>query len=114
MKLTIKWNGDETKAKARKAVHDGIAEVVLGQCIATSKTLVRVDTAYLQGSIQARDDSAGDNVKFTWGSFNVDYAIYQEIGPAGGSRVWGYTPYLRPSADENYPKIIPAIKARLQ
>lgn len=111
-KLKVRWEGENLKDKVRRAAKQGTEDTVAA-CITTSKRLVRVDTAYLQGSLQYRDESAAELIRFLWGSFNVEYAIYQEIGPVSGVRQWAFTPYLRPSADQNYPYLADNIQRRL-
>ena len=43
-----------------------------------------------------------------WGSFDVNYALVQEILPEPRGR-----PYLRPAADQEYPKLKARLKARM-
>lgn len=108
----IEWRGNEIKNKMRSATRQGI-DVTLASCVNTGKTFVLVETAVLQGSLMfkpAQDE--GNEIVGHWGSFDVDYAIYQEIGPVSGVKIWNYKPYLRPSADQHYPELAGNIKSR--
>lgn len=82
----------------------------MGECILQAKGLVHVDTATLQGSIRLETARAeGNGARGQWGSFDVGYAIFQELLPP--SR--GGKAYLRPSADANYPHLAGHIRAAL-
>lgn len=92
------WRGAAVAAKVRAAEMVGI-DVTMARCVEMAKTLVRVKTATLQGSIRfepARPTGAG--VVGLWGSFDVNYALWQEIGTSKMSA----KPYLRPAGDFEY------------
>lgn len=94
----VKWNGKKIAAKVRAAEMIGIDQT-MGRCVIMAKQLVRVDTATLQGSIRfepARPTAGG--VMGRWGSFDVNYALWQEIG----TRYMTAKPYLRPAGDFEY------------
>ena len=50
-----------------------------------------------------------DGIVGLWGSFDVNYAIYVEMG-TGRMRA---QPYLRPAADHQYPMLAERIKRRV-
>lgn len=87
----VEWRGDEVKKKlldiARRAM-----DRIMADCVSAAKELAPVDTAALQRSIQMRPTrQEGKALVGYWGSFNVKYAIYQEMGtglyaPGGGMR----------------------------
>lgn len=93
-----KWNGRKLAAKARAAQMIGIDQT-MARCVIMAKTLVRIKTATLQGSLRfepARPSAGG--VRGRWGSFDVNYALWQEIGTSKMSA----KPYLRPAGDFEY------------
>ena len=103
--MTLDWRGDQVRNKVREAERFGINET-LSACVINAKGLVRVKSATLQGSIRAEmaaDDGGG--MRGEWGSYGVDYALPQETGPVNVSYTWGYTPFLRPTADQEYPRL---------
>lgn len=105
----IVWRGAAVAAHVRAAQIAGVNKT-MGECITQAKGLVHVDTATLQGSIRlegAQPD--GNGVRGQWGSFDVNYALWQEVLPAGR----GGKPYLRPSADTNYRNLAGHIRAAL-
>jgi hypothetical protein len=105
-KLT--WHGDAIKAKAREAARLAVDETT-ASCVAPAKDRVRVKTRILQGSIQFRPATEeGSRIVGRWGSFDVNYALVQEILPEPRGRA-----YLRPAADQEYPKLAARIKARM-
>lgn len=94
----VEWNGAKLAAKARQAEAIGINQT-MARCVTMAKGLVRVDTSALQGSLRfepARPTAQG--MAGQWGSFDINYALWQEIGT---SKMAG-KPYLRPSADFEY------------
>lgn len=99
--MSLDWNGEAVERnlkRATKAAMDDIAS----DCVDTAKGLVNVDTTALQGSIQSRPaEERGGSIVVLWGSFSINYALWQEILPPerGGKA------YLRPSADKHYPKL---------
>lgn len=98
MKKGLDWKGDEVRERVVKACLVGINRV-LARCAILAKTLVRVRTAVLQGSIRTEPAvNLGGRARGVWGSFDVNYALWQEIGTA----VMRAQPYLRPAADAEY------------
>lgn len=103
----VDWNGEQVKRKAVTASRKGIDET-MSKCVIVAKGRVRVKTATLQGSLRMEPAVVlGQRIKGTWGSFDVNYALWQEIGT---SRMSGQ-PYLRPAADAEYPQLKARIKA---
>lgn len=106
------WNADGTRDKLRSAARDAIDET-MGRAVNRAKQTVRKRTTALQGSIKFEAATIkNDSVTGRWGSFDINYAIYQEIGPVTGKRNWSYTPYLRPSAEAEYPDLVSRIRER--
>lgn len=105
-RVTLRINTEQLRDRMRTATRRGIDETHAA-CVRMAKSLVRVDTATLQGSIQFKParEKGGQITAGEFGSYGVDYAIYQEIGPVSGTRVWAYTPYLRPARDAEYPRL---------
>lgn len=96
--FTLNWRGHEIAARMDAAERVGINQT-MARCVVMAKGLVRVDTSTLQGSLKiedARKTSEGNMGQ--WGSFDVNYALWQEIGT---SKMVG-KPYLRPAADFEY------------
>lgn len=104
--VKLRIDTESFKQKARTAARRGIDETHAA-CVQKAKALVRVDTATLQGSIAFKParESGGAVTAGEFGSYGVAYAVYQELGPSGGTRTWAYTPYLRPARDAEYPRL---------
>ena len=106
----ITWKGEIVKANVRAAAAMGINET-MGDCIIMAKQLVRVKTATLQGSIRLTPAiQLGNHVRGVWGSFDVNYALWQEVGTSKMSA----QPYLRPSAAAHYSSLAGRIRAHLK
>jgi hypothetical protein len=132
-RLQLEWHGDVVKAKLLKATAVAM-DRVMADCVDSAKHLCPVKTTTLQRSIQMRPTKKeGKGLVGYWGSFNLKYAIYHELGtgmygPAGrGYEIrpkharalfWPGAqhpvmvvhhpgvhprPFLRPSADAIYP-----------
>lgn len=101
MRLT--WNGPRIVAaqieKAKLAIDQTTAA-----CVQHAKDHHpwRNRTGTLEGSLQMRPaERRGMRIVGQWGSFQVRYAIFLELGT---SRMPAY-PYLRPAADAEYPRL---------
>jgi hypothetical protein len=104
----VNWKGKEVGQKVRLASVRGI-NVTLGSCIITAKQLVHVKTSLLQGSIRAEPATpTASGARGQWGSFDVNYALWQEVLPEPRGRA-----YLRPSGDTHYRSLPRNIKAAL-
>lgn len=103
------WRGPLVAARAQRAQIVGINKT-MGECVVDAKGLVHVDTSTLQGSLRLEGARAeGNGARGQWGSFDIAYALWQEVLPAGR----GGKAYLRPSADMNYPHLAGHIRAAL-
>jgi hypothetical protein len=112
--LTLTTKFEEVADAGKKAALEAMDET-MAACVQLAKATVRVDTSTLQGSIRFEPAHyEGDTLVAKWGSFGVDYAIYQEIGPVSGNRNWAFTPYLRPARDAEYPNIAARIAKRMK
>lgn len=88
-----------------RALKGGIDETE-ALCVGMAVSTVHVVTAILQGSIDLRPAEIYPRqyrVEGVWGSFDVNYAIYEEL----------LHPYLRPAADTHYPGLPKRIAKRL-
>jgi hypothetical protein len=97
------WRGPAIAAKAAAAARYGIDKT-------TSESVVYAKqnhewqnvTGTLEGSLQMRGAvPEGARMVGRWGSFSVLYALWLEIGTVNMPA----RPYLRPSADVNYPSL---------
>lgn len=104
----VNWNGEKIKKRVSEACRLGIDETT-ASCVKPAKDRVHIKTRFLQGSIQHRPATyvEGRGWVGRWGSFDVNYALWQEILPEPRGRM-----YLRPAAQAEYPKLQPRIKAR--
>ena len=113
MAARITWLGGEIRRRAQRAQAIGVNKI-MSECVDHAKRnhpwTFRSGT--LHGSIRivrfARPGKGG--VRGEWGSADVKYAIYLELGT---SRMKPY-PYLRPAADEWYPKLAAAIRGDME
>lgn len=104
---SMEWRGEMIVAKTKRAAIIGVNQT-MAKCVEMAKTLVRVEFGTLQGSIRMEPAKpSGAGIKGTWGSFDVNYAIWQEIGTS----VMSAQPYLRPSADFEYGLLESRIRA---
>lgn len=112
--MPLQWNGAAVIARLKAAEQAALQETVEA-CVIEAKHRVRVDTAALQKSIRVitpattTTNSEGSSAEF--GSNTVEYAIDQEIGEPG--RKYGFTPYIRPSADIEAKQLAERIKKRM-
>jgi HK97 gp10 family phage protein len=106
--VSVTWNGEELKKKKDKAV-EWAMKVIMADCVRDAKVQppMPVKTATLQGSIQMRNPEKIDG-KWVglWGSWNVLYAVFQEIGTIFMKGKF----FLRRAADKNYPRFAGKIK----
>jgi len=103
----LDWNGDALKRKVVEAQRLAV-DATMASCIVEAKSRVPVRTATLQGSIRMEPARpVGDLVVGRWGSFEVNYALWVEIGTHRS----GAQPYLRPAADHQYPLLAGYIRA---
>lgn len=125
---SLVWNGDAVTERMRAAQIAGI-NATMGACVVFSKRnhAWQNRTGVLEGGIGIADYAAEDarGVRGVWGVQDVKYALIHELGgtitaktakalaiplPDGGvafakSVTIPANPYLRPSADANYPSL---------
>ena len=90
------WNGD----KIINNVNSGTVKALIratNLVQSTAKTLVRVDTGNLRGSITKNVDSSS---LIGTVSTNSEYALAQEFGRKDLPK-YGFTPYMRPGLNDN-------------
>lgn len=105
----LHWKGPLLVSKAKAASSAALVKTA-ARCVTKAKTLVRVKTATLQGSLRFTPPQVkGKGVTIQWGSFDVNYAIFQELGTYKMSA----KPYLRPAADEYYPQLEDLIRQEM-
>ena len=115
MATQVEWRGAQVLDKLLKAMKDGIEET-MGEGVLKAKRRPPNGTMpYLTGTLY-------DSIRFKpaeirrnevvgyWGSFDVNYAIYQETGT---SRISGKY-FLRNAADEEYPHLKGRIARRFK
>lgn len=87
----VEWHGPEVTEKVIAGTMRAM-DRVMADCVSAAKELAPVRTAALQRSIQMRPTRRdGGALVGQWGSFQIGYAIYQEMGtglyaPGGGMR----------------------------
>jgi len=137
--MPLKWYGEELIKKMHEAARKGIDETTT-ICVAKAKPKMPVDTTELQGAIQMRPARReGAAMVGRWGAFNCAHAVFVELGtephfpPVEALKPWARRklgdedlafavavkiskvgtkpqPVLRPTADEEYPKLTRRIK----
>lgn len=101
--MPVDWRGDEIQKKildqAKQAIDQTTAAAVR---YAKSNHPWKNVTSTLEGSIMMKPSVyRGGLLIGEWGSFDVRYAIFLELGT---SKMPAY-PYLRPAADAEYPNL---------
>ena len=108
------WNGSRIVARA-----EADARLAIDKTTAAAVTIAKHNhgwenrTGTLEGSLQMRPaEDQASRIVGQWGSFDVNYAALMEflkgeiIGDTGAQRTRsGGSPYLRPAADAEYPKL---------
>ena len=102
--MALKWHGDAIQRRAREAAKQGV-DATMAACVIHAKTHHPFTnrTATAEGSINIYQyaTAQGATVRGLWGSADVLYFIFLELG---SSRSRPY-PTLRPAADAEYPKL---------
>ena len=136
---TLRWYGDALLSKIQKAQAKGIDETTIA-CVAKAKMEAPITYGDLRGSIQMRPATLDlRGVVGHWGSFNLNYPIYVELGtrphfpPVDMLKEWARrklgdenlafpvalkiaregtkpNPFLMPAADQEYPKLAGRIR----
>ena len=105
----LTWKGKEWSNRVAQASRASI-DVVMVLCVPAAKRETPVVTGTAQGSIQMRPARIlGRRIVGIWGSFDVNYYIWLEIGARG--RPGGFM--LRRAADRFYPTLASVIRQRL-
>ena len=106
----LDWKGDQIKKRLLNAARQGIDET-MADCVVEAMKNTPVDTTTLQGSEEfEKAVIRGDVVSGRWGSYDVEYAFYVEVGARGrpGENM------LRDAADKEYPKLKKRIAERFK
>lgn len=107
---TLMWKGAQLEAKVAAASKAAVDET-MAQAIQVAKPATPVDTGTAQGSIRMQPAVIeGSLTRGRWGSFDVNYFIFLEIGTY---KMPAFRP-LRIGADAEYWKLAERIKARLR
>jgi len=107
-RVKLKWNGPIIAAAFLQAAKRAVDETT-AECVVLAKGKAPFQYGVLQGSIMAKPAkiTGSGGVAAEWGSFDVNYAIYQELG----TYKMAAQPYLRPSAEIAYPGLEGKIRA---
>jgi hypothetical protein len=105
----LDWQGEVILRRIERACREAIDEVT-GAASAVAKQLVHRDTGALQKSIgRVKAEVQGDQIVGAFGSLDdPGYAIWQEYLPEPHGKA-----YLRPAADQEFPKLGARIARRL-
>ncbi len=109
MAFRFDWRGDNVRRRSERASADGI-DTIMAKAVRIAKTLTPRITGTAQGSLRfqpARKE--GRRIVGRWGSHDVDYFIWLEIGARGRS---GHH-MLRQAADRTYPELPDEIRRRM-
>ncbi len=111
----LDWRGREMEQRVELAARIAIDET-MAEAVREAKVRTPVRTGTLQGSIRfepARRE--GNRVVGRWGSFDVNYALFVEVGhhTRSGSFVPGRY-MLRQGADIAYPKLRDRLRRALR
>ena len=100
---------DKLRRKIQDAAVDGVDDT-LAKCVREVKPITPVKTSVLQGSMRFEPAKRqGDKVRGFWGSFDVNYALWVEIGSQGRAGVY----MLTRTADAVYPELAGNIKRHM-
>ena len=110
--MTLTWQGDKLKRKMESAEIKGVNATMAACAVHAKRHHPWVNRfGFLERSIgiveHAKDDGRG--VRGLWGSQDIVYAIFQELG----TKRMMARPYLRPAADAIYPSLARRIKRAL-
>lgn len=108
LRAGLHWNGPEVKDRVTRAAVIGV-NLTLAACLAKGRVRAPIRTGNLRGSGFIRPAvPTALGVSGSWG-FSAGYAAYVELG----TRYMDARPYMRPAADEEYPKLAGRIRAAL-
>lgn len=104
----IDWKGRQVSDAMERATMQGIDET-MANAVTLAKTMTPVRTGVLQGSERFEPSKrVGGVIRGFWGSFDVRYAIWVEIGTF---RMRGRYMFRR-AADAEYPHLAERIRKR--
>lgn len=108
--MSLDWRGEELLRRVSEASRAAIDETTAA-CVPLGQGLVHVDTARLQSAIGAIPaEVRGDEVVGAYGvPHDPGYALPQEYLPEPQGKA-----YIRPAADQEFPKLGGRIAARLK
>lgn len=104
----VKWNGDQIRNATIEACRQGV-NATLADCVLQSQQpgYVPVKSGTLKGSLRFEPaQTSGSRTIGSFGSYDVTYAIWQEIG----TRFMLGKQFLRRSADIHFPTLPSRIK----
>ena len=106
----LDWRGKAVKAAVLEAARKGIDET-MGECVVDAQADTPVDTGAARRSVAPQSPATvyGSRVVGLWGSKDVEYFIWLEIGTStrGGHHM------LTNAADREYPHLAARIKGNL-
>jgi len=108
--VSLKWRGPEVQASVLEATRKAIDET-MGDASVEAQQNTPVRTGTLKRSIRPHQPAQvqGTRVEGEWGSHDVGYAIFVEVGTSNRSG----RHMLTNAADQEYPKLAGRIKKRL-
>lgn len=117
----LEWNGARVRANVIKAAKRGIDMTMERASMVARRSMIpggrfapvhpaklTIRTATLEDSIKPHTAAheRGREVAGTWGSLDVEYAIFHELGTSKTAA----RPFLRPAAAIEYPKLAGRIR----
>ena len=111
--MALEWKGKEVEDRLVKALIGGVDETMSCASIhAKNHHPWSNRTGILEGSIRpiVQAHEQGGNVVGIWGSVDVKYAVYLELGTV---KMRAF-PYLRPAADVEYANLKERIRKRFE
>lgn len=112
----FEWKGDDLKAKMKAATVQSVKETAK-RVAEGGQARCRKDTHALEKSIKVQGEPTanGSVISVDVGSDDpkVPYAAKQELGPADPEEKYGFTPWLRPSFEENRGTLVKLIADKI-
>lgn len=108
--MRLEWKGREVLTKVRNAAIRGVNET-MEAAVDVARDAAPVRTGELRDSIKVQDPAHRDGARIVgrWGT-RTKQGIFQEIGTVHHPP----QPFLRPSADREYPRLAARIKEALR
>lgn len=106
-----KWHGDAIAAEIARATVEGL-ETVAADFVRTAHPLTPIYQGFLRRSTKWNpvERHAGGSMSIEMGSFDIEYAEYQERGSASLTGKFFY----QQSADQTWPKLADRIKSSMR